>query len=109
MNGESVAPARPGEIEVRGSNVFAGILGQAGSHPRGLPRGLVPHWRYCGDRDGVYRILGRTNIDILKTGGNKVSALEIEETCASIRRLRSVPWSASPIRSGENASRRRSS
>jgi malonyl-CoA/methylmalonyl-CoA synthetase len=31
-------------------------------------------------KNGVYRILGRTNIDILKTGGHKVSALEIEET-----------------------------
>ena len=30
--------------------------------------------------NGIYRILGRTNIDILKTGGHKVSALEIEET-----------------------------
>jgi malonyl-CoA/methylmalonyl-CoA synthetase len=30
--------------------------------------------------NSVYRILGRTNIDILKTGGHKVSALEIEET-----------------------------
>ena len=29
--------------------------------------------------NGVYRILGRTSIDILKTGGHKVSALEIEE------------------------------
>ena len=27
----------------------------------------------------MYRILGRTNIDILKTGGHKLSALEIEE------------------------------
>jgi malonyl-CoA/methylmalonyl-CoA synthetase len=30
-------------------------------------------------RNGVYRILGRTNIDILTTGGHKVSALEVEE------------------------------
>jgi malonyl-CoA/methylmalonyl-CoA synthetase len=30
--------------------------------------------------NGVYRILGRTNVDILKTGGHKVSALEIEES-----------------------------
>ena len=29
--------------------------------------------------NGRYRILGRMNIDILKTGGNKVSALEVEE------------------------------
>ncbi len=43
-------------------------------------------WFRTGDtavvENGVYRILGRTNIDILKTGGHKVSALEIEETLA---------------------------
>ena len=41
-------------------------------------------WFRTGDtavvENGVYRILGRTNVDILKTGGHKVSALEIEET-----------------------------
>ena len=40
-------------------------------------------WFRTGDtavvENGIYRILGRTNIDILKTGGHKVSALEIEE------------------------------
>jgi malonyl-CoA/methylmalonyl-CoA synthetase len=40
-------------------------------------------WFITGDtavvENGIYRILGRTNIDILKTGGHKVSALEIEE------------------------------
>ena len=29
--------------------------------------------------DGAYRLLGRTSIDIIKTGGYKVSALEIED------------------------------
>jgi malonyl-CoA/methylmalonyl-CoA synthetase len=29
---------------------------------------------------GAYRLLGRTSVDIIKTGGYKVSALEIEET-----------------------------
>jgi malonyl-CoA/methylmalonyl-CoA synthetase len=29
--------------------------------------------------EGVYRILGRSSVDIIKTGGYKVSALEIEE------------------------------
>ena len=32
--------------------------------------------------DGVYRILGRRSVDILKTGGYKVSALEIEAALA---------------------------
>ena len=31
------------------------------------------------DGDGVVRLLGRTSIDILKSGGYKLSALEIEE------------------------------
>ena len=30
--------------------------------------------------NGIYRILGRSSVDIIKTGGYKVSALEIEET-----------------------------
>jgi malonyl-CoA/methylmalonyl-CoA synthetase len=29
--------------------------------------------------DGAYRLLGRTSVDIIKTAGFKVSALEIEE------------------------------
>ena len=29
--------------------------------------------------NGVYKILGRTSVDIIKTGGFKVSALEIED------------------------------
>jgi malonyl-CoA/methylmalonyl-CoA synthetase len=40
-------------------------------------------WFRTGDRAvveaGAYRILGRLSVDILKTGGEKVSALEIEE------------------------------
>jgi malonyl-CoA/methylmalonyl-CoA synthetase len=40
-------------------------------------------WFRTGDtavlENGGYRILGRTCIDILKSGGHKISALEIEE------------------------------
>jgi malonyl-CoA/methylmalonyl-CoA synthetase len=31
-------------------------------------------------RDETYKILGRENVDILKSGGYKISALEIEQT-----------------------------
>jgi malonyl-CoA/methylmalonyl-CoA synthetase len=41
-------------------------------------------WFRTGDtaviENGSYRILGRTSVDIVKTGGYKVSALEIEDT-----------------------------
>ncbi len=78
-NGEPVAPGAPGEIEVRGPGVFAEYWGQHESTRAAFRDG----WFRTGDtaivENGTYRILGRTSIDILKTGGHKVSALEIEE------------------------------
>ncbi len=81
-DGESVAPGTPGEIEVRGPSVFAEYWGQ----PEPTRAAFRDGWFRTGDtavienENGVYRILGRTDIDILKTGGHKVSALEIEDT-----------------------------
>ncbi len=78
-NGQPVSPGTPGEIEVRGANVFAEYWGK----PEVTRDAFREGWFRTGDtavvENGVYRILGRTNIDILKTGGHKVSALEIEE------------------------------
>jgi malonyl-CoA/methylmalonyl-CoA synthetase len=78
-NGETVAPGTPGEIEVRGPSVFAEYWGKPDATRDAFREG----WFRTGDtavvENGIYRILGRTSIDILKTGGHKVSALEIEE------------------------------
>src|ERR1017187_4623369 len=78
-NGEPVTPGMPGEIEVRGPSVFAEYWGK----PEATRDAFRDGWFRTGDtavvENDVYRILGRTNIDILKTGGHKVSALEIEE------------------------------
>ncbi|MFZ0798834.1 MAG: acyl-CoA synthetase [Terriglobales bacterium] len=78
-NGEPVVPGTPGEIEVRGPSVFLEYWGK----PDATRDAFRDGWFRTGDTavvvNGVYRILGRTNIDILKTGGHKVSALEIEE------------------------------
>jgi malonyl-CoA/methylmalonyl-CoA synthetase len=74
-----VAPGSPGGIEVRGPAVFA----EYWARPDATRDAFRDGWFITGDtavvENGVYRILGRTNIDILKTGGHKVSALEIEE------------------------------
>lgn len=70
-----------GGIEVRGPSVFSGYFGREEATRQSFkPEG----WFITGDhalRDeqGYYRILGRSSVDILKTGGYKVSALEIEE------------------------------
>jgi malonyl-CoA/methylmalonyl-CoA synthetase len=78
-DGEAVAAGTVGEIEVRGPSVFLEYWGQAEATRAAFRDG----WFRTGDtavvENGVYRILGRTNIDILKTGGHKVSALEIED------------------------------
>lgn len=77
--GKPVDPGTAGEIEVRGPGVFAEYWGK----PEATRAAFHAGWFRTGDtavvENGVYRILGRTSIDILKTGGHKVSALEIEE------------------------------
>ena len=78
-HGEAVAAGTPGEIEVRGPSVFHEYWGK----PEATQQAFRNGWFRTGDvavvENGRYRILGRMNIDILKTGGHKVSALEVEE------------------------------
>jgi malonyl-CoA/methylmalonyl-CoA synthetase len=77
--GAAVADGTPGEIEVRGGNVFLEYWGR----PEATRDAFRDGWFRTGDvavrEAGTYRILGRTSVDIIKTGGYKVSALEIEE------------------------------
>ena len=77
--GMSPSAGSPGEIEVRGANVFL----EYWRRPDATRDAFRDGWFRTGDtavvEDGRYRILGRSSVDILKTGGFKVSALEIEE------------------------------
>jgi malonyl-CoA/methylmalonyl-CoA synthetase len=78
-SGETVPDGVPGEIEVRGPVVFLEYWGRPAETQAAFRGG----WFRTGDtavrEDGAYRLLGRTSVDIIKTGGFKVSALEIEE------------------------------
>jgi malonyl-CoA/methylmalonyl-CoA synthetase len=70
----------PGELWIRGPSVFPGYLGRDDATKAGFDAG----WFKTGDvaeraPDGYLRLLGRTSVDILKSGGYKLSALEIEE------------------------------
>jgi malonyl-CoA/methylmalonyl-CoA synthetase len=77
--GREVPPGTPGEITVRGPGVFQEYWGR----PEATAQAFRGGWFRTGDvavvEDGSYRILGRDSVDIIKTGGYKVSALEIEE------------------------------
>ena len=68
-----------GELEVRGPGVFL----EYWRRPQETRDAFHDGWFRTGDvavvEDGSYRLLGRSNVDIIKTGGFKVSALEVEE------------------------------
>ncbi len=78
-DGAIVPPGTPGELEVRGP----GVMLEYWRKPDETRDAFHEGWFRTGDigvvEDGVYRLLGRASIDIIKTGGYKVSALEIEE------------------------------
>lgn len=75
------APAdQPGEILVKGANVF----NEYWNKPEATKKEFTADgWFKTGDmavvENGYYRIMGRSSVDIIKSGGYKISALEIEE------------------------------
>ncbi len=75
-----VGGSESGEIQVKGANVFH----QYWNKPEATASSFTGDgWFRTGDvavvEDGYYRILGRNSVDIIKSGGYKLSALEIEE------------------------------
>lgn len=67
-----------GEIRIRGDNVFL----EYWDNEKATVESFRDGWFCTGDvavvEDGYYRIMGRSSIDIIKSGGYKLSALEIE-------------------------------
>lgn len=83
--------AGQGELLVRGPSVFTGYWRRAEATEGAFREG----WFVTGDRaereaGGEVRLLGRTSVDILKSGGYKLSALEIEETLREHGAVREV-------------------
>ncbi len=71
---------KPGEIRIKGNNVFLEYWGNKEATEGSYKDG----WFCTGDvavkENGYYRIMGRSSVDIIKSGGYKLSALEIEGT-----------------------------
>lgn len=79
-NQQVVPDGEPGEIQVKGPSVFKEYWGKIEATQKAFtPDG----WFMTGDiavvENGYYKILGRDSVDIIKSGGYKISALEIEE------------------------------
>jgi malonyl-CoA/methylmalonyl-CoA synthetase len=74
-------PETAGEVQVRSKNVFSAYWGKPEATADSF---TADGWFKTGDvarrdSEGYYYLLGRSSTDILKTGGYKVSALEVEE------------------------------
>ncbi|MBM4378348.1 MAG: AMP-binding protein [Deltaproteobacteria bacterium] len=81
---ESGALAEVGELQVTGPCLFAGYHRRAEATAAAFAEAGGRRWFRTGDtvqrgEDGSVRILGRTSVDVLKSGGFKLSALELEE------------------------------
>jgi malonyl-CoA/methylmalonyl-CoA synthetase len=68
-----------GEIAVRGPNLFTGYL----NRPDATAEAMRDGWFFTGDigtrtPEGYLRIVGRRSTDLIKTGGYKVGAGEVE-------------------------------
>jgi malonyl-CoA/methylmalonyl-CoA synthetase len=80
--GRDVPAGEPGELRVRSPQLFSGYHGDRAASLASHDDRARFRTGDTGVRDeqGVVRLLGRTSTDVLKSGGYKLSALEIEET-----------------------------
>lgn len=78
--GNQVPEGETGEIQVKGANVFKEYWNRAVATKEAF---AADGWFITGDvarvENGNYKIVGRKSVDIIKSGGYKISALEIEE------------------------------
>ena len=86
-----------GEVAVRGPNVFTGYL----NRPDATEEAIRDGWFFTGDigtraPDGYWRIVGRRSTDLIKTGGYKVGAGEIEVALLEHPGVREAAVTAAP-------------
>jgi malonyl-CoA/methylmalonyl-CoA synthetase len=86
-----------GEVAVRGPNLFSGYL----NRPDATEEAVRDGWFFTGDigtraPDGYWRIVGRRSTDLIKTGGYKVGAGEIEVALIEHPGVREAAVTAAP-------------
>jgi len=81
--GNEVTEGKAGEICVKGPVLFAGYW----KEPEATQKAIIDAWFHTGDiavkKNGFFKFLGRSNLDIINTGGYTISALEVEEVLLS--------------------------
>ncbi len=81
---KEVPSGEQGEILVKGPNVFKEYWNKPeAKHDTFTKDGWFKTGDVAIDDEGSYKIVGRSSVDIIKSGGYKLSALEIEEVMRS--------------------------
>ncbi|MGW4247683.1 AMP-binding enzyme, partial [Nocardia sp. NPDC004722] len=90
--GDLVAPDGEtlGSLEISGATVFEGYLDRAAATAESF---TADGWFRTGDiavvdQDGFHRIVGRESVDLIKCGGYRIGAGEIEQTLLSYPGIR---------------------
>ena len=88
--GVRLPPDSEGQIVARGSNMMQGYWNDLEETNKVLRHG----WYYTGDigkmdKDGFFYVVGRSK-DMIKAGGERVSAKEIEETILELKHVHEV-------------------
>ncbi|MFD8827984.1 acyl-CoA synthetase [Streptomyces sp. NPDC059605] len=91
-------PGAIGEIQVRGPNLFIGYLNRPDATAAAL---TADGWFRTGDMatrdpDGYVRIVGRKATDLIKSGGYKIGAGEIENALLDHPRVREAAVTGEP-------------
>jgi fatty acid CoA ligase FadD36 len=87
-----------GELQVRGPMVFTGYLRQ----PDADARAFTPDgWFRTGDvatafPDGTHQIVGRASTDVIKSGGYKIGAGEVEDSLLTVPGVREAAVIGTP-------------
>lgn len=88
---EVYVEGQEGELLVKGPNVFK----EYHNKPEATAKEFTEDgWFKTGDTsqvvDGVFKILGRTSVDIIKSGGYKISALDVERVLLTHPHIKDV-------------------
>ena len=100
-----------GRLQVRGPTLFNGYLNRPEATAEAFD---ADGWYRTGDAavidgEGMHRIVGRESVDLIKSGGFRVGAGEIETALLGHPGVRRRRWSGCPMTTWASASSRSSS
>jgi malonyl-CoA/methylmalonyl-CoA synthetase len=100
-DGREAAPGEVSEIQVRGPSLFTGYLGRPDATQAAFGGDGGDGWFRTGDMprrdgDGALRLVGRRATDLIKSGGYKIGAGEIENALLEHRGVREAAVTGEP-------------